>query len=117
MVLSATSRPSRMISTRSAVAAISASTWLDTSTVLPPAARAAQEAAQPVDALRIEAVGGFVQDQHRRVAKQRGCQREPLPHAQREAAHPPIRRPGEGHLGEYLVHPARCTGQPPGTAP
>ena len=37
----------------------------------PSAAIAAQEVAQPADALRVEAVGGLVEDEHARVAEQR----------------------------------------------
>ena len=35
----------------------------------------AQEAAQPADAVRVQAVGRLVQDEHARVAEQRGGQR------------------------------------------
>ncbi len=39
---------------------------------------------QPLDALRVEPVGGLVEDQRVRIAEQRGRQAEPLPHAERE---------------------------------
>ena len=52
---------------------------------------AAQEVAQPADALRIEAVGGLVEDQHLRVAEQRGGEPEPLAHAERVLAGAPAR--------------------------
>jgi hypothetical protein len=42
----------------------------------------AQEAPQPGDALGVEAVRGLVEDEHLRVAQQRGGQREALLHAQ-----------------------------------
>ena len=48
--------------------------------------QAAQEAAQPADALRVEAVGGLVEHEHGRVAEQGRGQAEPLAHAEREAA-------------------------------
>ena len=44
--------------------------------------QAAEQVAQPPDALRIQAVGGLVEDQHGRVAEQGGGQAEPLPHAE-----------------------------------
>ena len=48
--------------------------------------QAAEQVAQPPDALRVQAVGGLVEDQHGRVAEQRGGQAEPLPHAEGVAA-------------------------------
>ena len=54
-----------------------------------------QQAADPPDALRVEAVDRLVEQQHRRVAEQRAGDAEPLPHAEREAAGPPA-----GHGGE-----------------
>ncbi len=56
------------------------------------AGEAAHEVAQPAHALRIEAVGGFVENQELRVPEQRAGEREPLPHAERIAAHAAIRR-------------------------
>ena len=52
----------------------------------------AQEVAQPADALRVQAVGGLVEDQHPRIAEQRGRQAEPLAHAERVAARAPVGR-------------------------
>ena len=49
--------------------------------------RAAQQVAQPADALRVEAVGRLVEDQHLRVAEQRRGEPEPLAHPSRVAAH------------------------------
>ena len=46
----------------------------------------AQQVAQPADPLRVEAVGGLVEDQDPRVAEQGGREAEPLAHAERVAA-------------------------------
>ena len=51
----------------------------------------AQEVAQPADALRVEPVGGLVENEDLRVAEQRGGQAEPLAHAERVAADPAVR--------------------------
>jgi len=48
----------------------------------------AEQVAQPPDALRVQAVGGLVEDQHGRVAEQGGRQAEPLLHAEGIAAGP-----------------------------
>ena len=66
-----TSRPRAMMTTSSTVCSTSASTWLDTRTVRPWRREVAQEAAQPGDALGVQAVGRLVEDQHARVAEQR----------------------------------------------
>src|SRR5215467_10736512 len=68
--------------------------------------QATQQAAQPGDARRVEAVGWFVEQEHPRVAEQRRGQAEALPHAQGELADPPPRGRGEINLLQYLVHPA-----------
>src|SRR4051812_40669089 len=63
----------------------------------------AQQAAQPPDAVGVEAVGRLVQDDHARVPEQRGGQPESLAHAHRVAAH--LAPPGlvePDHL-EHLV--------------
>ena len=78
--------PLLMMMTWSTVCATSASTWLETRTVLPSAAKLAQEVAQPADALRIEPVRGLVEDQQLGVAEQRSSKSEPLPHPERIAA-------------------------------
>jgi hypothetical protein len=46
-----------------------------------------QQVAQPAHPLRVEAVGGLVEDQDPRVAQQRRRQRQPLAHPQRVALH------------------------------
>ena len=48
-----------------------------------------QQGADPADALRVEPVDRLVEQQHLRVAEQRGGDAEPLAHAEREAAGPP----------------------------
>ncbi len=70
-----------------------------------------QQAAQPGHAGRVEAVARLVEDEHLGVAEQRGGQAEPLPHAERVAAHPPVGLLGQVHLVEHLVDPA---GRQPG---
>ena len=99
-----TSRPRWITTTSSTVCATSASTWLETSTVRPSAGHAAQEVAQPADALRVEAVGGLVEDQHARVAEQRRRQPEPLAHAERVLAGAPAGGALELDEPEHLVH-------------
>jgi hypothetical protein len=65
-----------------------------------------QEPAQPSDALGVEPVDRLVEQQHRRVAEQRGGDAEPLLHAEREPSGPPVRhgfQPGEP---QQLADPA-----------
>ena len=64
---------------------ISDSRWLLTSTVLP-CRRGAEHVADPADALRVEPVGGLVEDDGVRVAEQHAGEPEPLAHAERVAA-------------------------------
>ena len=82
-------RPSPMIIIRSATASTSASRCEESSTVPPRSANAAQQPAHPAHALRIEAVGGLVEDQDLRVAEQRVGEPEALAHAERVLADPP----------------------------
>ena len=104
-VVSASSRP-RPITTRcSAVSAISLIRWLDTNTVRPSAARSLQQGAHPDDALRVQAVDRLVEQQHRRVAEQRGGDAEPLAHAEREPLDPLAPHAGQPDLLEHLVDP------------
>ena len=63
----------------------------------------AEEAAQPLDALGVQAVGRLVEDQHRGVAEQRGGQGEPLPHAEGVAPGPAVAGVGQPDLDEHLV--------------
>ena len=69
--------------------------------------QAADQAAQPVDALGVEAVGRLVEDQDLGVAEQGGGQPEALAHAEREAADPAAAGGGQPGLLEDLVDPAR----------
>ena len=87
-----------MTTTSSTVWAISASTWLDTSTVRPSAAMRAQQVAQPADAGRVESVGRLVQHQDLRVTQQRGRKPEALAHAHRVLADAAVG--GVGQLDE-----------------
>ena len=70
-----------MMTTSSTVCSTSCSRWLETRIVLPSCAEVAQEAAQPADALGVQAVRGLVEDEHLRVAEQGGGQAEALAHA------------------------------------
>ena len=63
----------------------------------------AQVVAQPADALRIETVGGLVEDQDARLAEQRSGEGQPLAHAQRVLAGAPAAGVGEGHGLEHLI--------------
>ena len=99
----AISRPWLMTTTSSTVWATSESTWLESSTVRPSAARSAQEVAQPADALGVEAVGGLVEHEDPRIAEQRGGEAEPLGHAEREAAGAPPGGVAEVDELEHLV--------------
>ena len=69
-----------------------------------PSGPGTEQVAQVADALGVEAVGGFVEHQHRRVAEQCGGQREPLLHAERVGADPsPSGLRAEADHGEGLV--------------
>ena len=85
----------------------------------PPRRASAGRSADPADALGVEAVDRLVEEQHRRVAEQRGGEPEPLAHAEREAADPPLRDAAPGRRASSTsVHPAaraaRCW--PPASA-
>ena len=96
-----------MTTTSSTVCSTSESTWLETSTVRPSDGGAAQEVAQPADALRVQAVGGLVEDEDLGVAEQRGGEAQALAHPGRVAARAPIGR--VAHLDEvqHLVDARR----------
>ena len=109
-----TSRPRWMTTTSSTVCATSARTWLETSTVRPSAAIAAQEVAQPADALRVEAVGGLVEDEHlagRRAAWRRArgagaCRASTCPRAGRRRSRA-RRAPGPPRRATRAAPPSR----------
>jgi hypothetical protein len=63
----------------------------------------AHEVAQPADPLRIEPVGGLVQDQDPGIAEQGRGEREPLAHAERVLADPAARRVLKRHDLDRLV--------------
>jgi hypothetical protein len=65
----------------------------------------AQRSAQPADAVGVQAVGRFVEQQHVGSPQQRACQCETLAHAQREAAGALIRRTVEADRVEHVGHP------------
>jgi hypothetical protein len=67
----------------------------------------AEEPAQPLDALGVQAVGRLVEDQHPRVAQQRRRQPQPLAHAQRVAAGLPAAGRAEADLLQHLVGAAQ----------
>ena len=69
--------------------------------------QAADQAAQPVDALGVEAVGRLVEDQDLGVAEQGGGQPEALAHAEREAPDPAAAGGGQPGLLQDLVDPPR----------
>ena len=77
--------------------------WLDTKTVPPRVGEVAQVVAQPADAVGVEAVGRLVEQEHLRVAEQRGGQSEALAHAEREAAGPLVGCRFEPDFGQDLV--------------
>ena len=70
-----------------------------------------QQAAQPADAVRVEAVRRLVEDEDARVAEQRGGQAEPLPHAHRVAAHLALGRRRAARPCSSTSS-ARCSGSP-----
>ena len=103
----ARSSPSAMTTTSSTDCATSASTWLETSTARAVRGLLAQQAAQPADARRVEAVGRLVEDQHLGVAEQRGGDGQALAHAQRVALDAAVGGVGEADGVEHLVDAAR----------
>ena len=68
----------------------------------------AEEAAQPVHTLGVQAVRRLVEDEDRRPAKQRPRERQPLTHAHRVAPDPAVRRAREVHLLERLRDARGC---------
>ena len=79
--------------------------------------QAAQEVAQPADALGVEPVGGLVEHEDPRVAEQRGGEAEPLGHAEREAARAPARGAAEVDELEQLVGARERDARPRPRAP
>jgi hypothetical protein len=66
----------------------------------------AEQVPHPADAGRVEPVGRLVQDEHRGVADQRGCDAETLAHPERVVAHPSVGLgPGEADQVEHLGDP------------
>ena len=113
----ATNLPRLITRTSSTVCAISASTWLETSTVRPLGGLRAQEVAQPADPLRIEAVRGLVQYEAARIAEQGAREAEALPHAQRVRLHALVAGALELHQAQHLLHAASGTSRSRGDHP
>ncbi len=109
-VVDAISLPWPMTTSRSAVSAISESRWLDTNTVRPSPASVRIMRAHPPDAFGIQAVDRFVEQQHGRVADQRGRDTEALAHAQRQRAGPRVGHRGQPDHAEHLVDAPRRQG-------
>ncbi len=69
------------------------------------AGQALHELPDPDDALRVETVDRLVEEQDAGVAEQGGGDAEPLRHAERERARPPLRDGGEPDLVEDEIDP------------
>ena len=95
-----------MMTTWSTVWATSASRWLDTEHGAALGGEAPQEVAQPAHAGGVEAVGRLVEHEHRGVAEQGGGEREPLAHAEGEAADASAGGLGQPDQVEHLVDAA-----------
>ena len=67
----------------------------------------AKEVAKPRDALRVEAIGRFVEDENVRLSEQRPGELQPLAHAHREPTDLPVARFGEPDQFEALLHPGK----------
>ena len=87
------------------MSSISLIRWLETSTVRPSSASAAQQFAHPADALGVQAVDRLVEQQDVGVAEQRGGDAEPLAHAEGEPAHPVVGDGVQADQLDHLVHP------------
>ena len=95
-----------MTTTSSTDWATSARTWLETSTARPSAACSRSSPRSQVMPGRVQAVGRLVEDQHLRVAEQRGGDGQALAHPHRVALHAPVGGVVEPDGGEDLVDPA-----------
>ena len=79
------------------------------STVTPGGGEVLDHAPQLDPALRVEAGGGLVEEQHRRTVHERGGEVEPPAHPAREGAHDAVGGVGEREVLEQLVRrAARC---------
>jgi hypothetical protein len=74
----------------------------------------ADERAQPLDALGVEAVGRLVQDEDLGVAEQGGGQLQALAHPEGELADPASGHVGQAHQVERLAHPGHGDAGPQG---
>ena len=100
----ATIRPRPIMTRSSATICTSCSRWLEQQHGAAAVGEAAQQPAHPVDALRVEAVGRLVEDQHLRLAQQGGRDAEALAHAEGVVAHAAAGLlVGEADEGEHLL--------------
>ncbi len=74
----------------------------------------AQQPAHPGDALGVQSVRRFVQDEHRRVTHERLGDPEPLAHTEGVAAHPSIGRIRQPDQVEQFPDPSRGHASHPG---
>src|SRR5690606_39806082 len=65
----------------------------------------AEEAAQPADTVRVEAVDGLVEDEELRVGQQSAGEGVPLPHPRGVVLHPPVGAAVQAHQFQHFVHP------------
>jgi len=65
----------------------------------------AQQQTHPADAGRVEPVGRLVEDEHLRIAEQRGGDRQPLAHSHGVALDPAVGGVGEPDAGQHLRDP------------
>ena len=78
-----------------------------------PVGEVAQQPAHPGDALGIQPVRRFVQDEHLRLTDERLGDAEPLPHAEGIAAHPAIGGVGQPDEVQQVLHPPRVDARHP----
>ena len=89
------------------ISSTSASRWLDRKTVVPSWTSSTKRVLQLVDALRVEPVGGLVEDEQAGPAQEGGGQAQPLAHAHRVGLDRAAADVGEAHP---LEGPPRCAG-------
>ena len=99
----ATSRPLAIIAARVQISSTSDRRWLDRNTVVPFADQIDEQRPQLVDALGVEAVRRFVEDEQARVPEECGRQAEPLAHAHRIGPHRPPADVGQPDPLQHVV--------------
>ena len=105
-LMSASSRPRPITIRWSAVRAISLIRWRGDEDRAALGRQRLHQIADPEDALGVETVDRLVEEQHLRVAEQRGGDAEALPHAEREALGAPLGDVLQTDDAQHLVHPA-----------